>query len=301
MRSMKKVTVIGVPMDLGAGRRGVDMGPSAIRYARMHEELAALGYSVHDVGDIKVPVVETLKTNGGEPGGLHHLSAIREACAALAERLGELAEGEFPVVLGGDHSISIGSVSGLSQRGRTGVVWIDAHADFNTPATSPSGNIHGMPLAALLGLGDPQLTGIAGPAPKVRPEDVVLIGVRSVDPGERELLRQSGVAVYTMKEVDKMGMPTVAANAIAQMQGLERVHVSFDADVLDPSVAPGVGTPVAGGLSYREAHLLMELLADAGIVTSLDLVEVNPILDEKNRTAAIVVELAASLLGKKII
>ncbi len=301
MRSMKKATVIGVPMDLGAGRRGVDMGPSAIRYARMHEELAALGYSVHDVGDIKVPVVETLKTNGGEPGGLHHLSAIREACAALAERLGKLAEGEFPVVLGGDHSISIGSVSGLSQRGRTGVVWIDAHADFNTPATSPSGNIHGMPLAALLGLGDPQLTGIAGPAPKVRPEDVVLIGVRSVDPGERELLRQSGVAVYTMKEVDKMGMPTVAANAIAQMQGLERVHVSFDADVLDPSVAPGVGTPVAGGLSYREAHLLMELLADAGIVTSLDLVEVNPILDEKNRTAAIVVELAASLLGKKII
>ena len=301
MRSMKKVTVIGVPMDLGAGRRGVDMGPSAIRYARLHEELAALGYAVHDVGDIKVPVVETLKTNGGEPGGLHHLSAIREACAALAERLGELAEGEFPVVLGGDHSISIGSVSGLSRRGRTGVVWIDAHADFNTPATSPSGNIHGMPLAALLGLGDPQLTEIAGPAPKVRPEDVVLIGVRSVDPGERELLRQSGVAVYTMKEVDKMGMPTVAANAIAQMQGLERVHVSFDADVLDPSVAPGVGTPVAGGLSYREAHLLMELLADAGIVTSLDLVEVNPILDEKNRTAAIVVELAASLLGKKII
>ncbi len=301
MRGMKKATVIGVPMDLGAGRRGVDMGPSAIRYARLHEELTALGYAVHDVGDIKVPVVETLKTNGGEPGGLHHLSAIREACAALAERLGELAEGEFPVVLGGDHSISIGSVSGLSRRGRTGVVWIDAHADFNTPATSPSGNIHGMPLAALLGLGDPQLTEIAGPAPKVRPEDVVLIGVRSVDPGERELLRQSGVAVYTMKEVDKMGMPTVAANAIAQMQGLERVHVSFDADVLDPSVAPGVGTPVAGGLSYREAHLLMELLADAGIVTSLDLVEVNPILDEKNRTAAIVVELAASLLGKKII
>lgn len=301
MRGMKKATVIGVPMDLGAGRRGVDMGPSAIRYARLHEELTSLGYAVHDVGDIKVPVVETLKTNGGEPGGLHHLSAIREACAALAGRLGELAEDEFPVVLGGDHSISIGSVSGLSQRGRTGVVWIDAHADFNTPETSPSGNIHGMPLAALLGLGDPQLTGITGPAPKVRPEDVVLIGVRSVDPGERELLRQSGVAVYTMKEVDKMGMPTVAANAIAQMQGLERVHVSFDADVLDPTVAPGVGTPVAGGLSYREAHLLMELLADAGIVTSLDLVEVNPILDEKNRTAAIVVELAASLLGKKII
>jgi arginase len=298
---MKQVSVIGVPMDLGAGRRGVDMGPSAIRYARLHEELSTLGYVVNDVGDVDVPVVETLKTNGGEPGGLHHLGAIREACSALAQRLGSLAPDAFPVVLGGDHSISIGSVSGLSARGRTGLIWIDAHADFNTPETSPSGNIHGMPLAALVGLGDPQLTGIAGPAPKVRAGDVVLIGVRSVDPGERELLRRAGVVVYTMKEGDKMGIPTIAANAVAQMQGLERVHVSFDADVLDPTVAPGVGTPVAGGLSYREAHLLMELLADAGIVTGLDLVEVNPILDERNRTARIVVELAASLLGKKIL
>jgi arginase len=301
MRNMKKATIIGVPMDLGAGRRGVDMGPSAIRYARLHEELASLGYRVNDEGDVEVPVVETLKTNGGEPGGLHHLRAIHEACAALAARIGDLPESEFPVILGGDHSISIGSVSGLSRRGRTGVIWIDAHAGFNTPETSPSGNIHGMPLAALLGLGDPQLTSIGGPAPKVRAEDVVLIGVRSVDPGERELLRRSGAVVYTMKEVDKAGIPTVAANAISQMQGLERVHVSFDADVLDPTVAPGVGTPVAGGLSYREVHLLMELLADAGIVSSLDLVEVNPILDERNRTARIVVELAASLLGKKIL
>lgn len=298
---MRQATVIGVPMDLGAGRRGVDMGPSAIRYARLHEELSSLGYAVDDVGDIDVPVVETLKTNGGEPGGLHHLGAIHEACNALAERLAALSEEEYPIILGGDHSISIGSVSGLSRRGRTGLIWIDAHADFNTPETSPSGNIHGMPLAALVGLGDPQLTEIAGPAPKVRPQDVVLIGVRSVDPGERELLREAGVVVYTMKEVDKMGIPNIAANAVAQMQGLERVHVSFDADVLDPTVAPGVGTPVPGGLSYREAHLLMELLADAGIVSSLDLVEVNPILDERNRTARIVVELAASLLGKKIL
>jgi len=301
MRFVKQATIIGVPMDLGAGRRGVDMGPSAIRYARLHEEISSLGYSVNDVGDIDVPVVETLKTNGGAPGGLHHLGAIRQACDVLARRLQEMPAETFPVILGGDHSISIGSVSGLSQRGRTGLIWIDAHADFNTPETSPSGNIHGMPLAALAGLGDSRLTEIAGPAPKVRPSDVVLIGVRSVDPGERELLRRAGVAVYTMKEVDKMGIPNIAANVIAQMQGLERVHVSFDADVLDPTVAPGVGTPVPGGFSYREAHLLMELLADAGIVTSLDLVEVNPILDERNRTAQIVVELAASLLGKKIL
>jgi len=301
MRYMKKATVIGVPMDLGAGRRGVDVGPSAIRYARLHEELSALGYEVEDVGDVEVPVVETLKTNGGEPGGLHYLEAIRDACGELAARLADLDEDRFPIVLGGDHSISIGSVSGLARRGRTGLIWVDAHADFNTPETSPSGNIHGMPLAALVGLGDGRLTGIGGPGPKVRPQDVVLVGVRSVDPGERELLREAGVVVYTMKEIDRMGVPTVAANVISQMQGLERVHLSFDADVLDPEVAPGVGTPVPGGLSYREAHLLMELLADAGIVTSLDLVEVNPILDERNRTARIVVELAASLLGKKIL
>ncbi|WP_457637921.1 arginase [Oceanithermus sp.] len=298
---MKAAAIIGVPMDLGAGRRGVDMGPSAIRYARLHEELSVLGYAVNDIGDVDVPVVETLKTNGGEPGGLHHLDAIRQACERLAKQLTGLEDGEFPIILGGDHSISIGSVSGLSHRGRTGLIWIDAHADFNTPETSPSGNVHGMPLAALAGLGDPRLTGIAGPPPKVRPQDVVLIGVRSVDPGERELLREAGVVVYTMKEVDRAGIPTIAANAVAQMQGLEWVHVSFDADVLDPAVAPGVGTPVPGGLSYREAHLLMELLADAGVVTSLDLVEVNPILDERNRTARIVVELAASLLGKKIL
>jgi len=288
-------------MDLGAGRRGVDMGSSAIRYARLHEELASLEFAVDDIGDIDVPVMETLKTKNKIPSGLHHLEAIREVCSALALRLQELPAETFPIVLGGDHSISIGSVSGLSQKGRTGLIWIDAHADFNTPETSPSGNIHGMPLAALVGLGDSQLTEIAGPAPKVRPQDVVLIGVRSVDPGERELLRRAGVVVYTMKEVDKMGISNIAANAVAQMQGLERVHVSFDADVLDPTVAPGVGTPVTGGLSYREAHLLMELLADADVATSLDLVEVNPILDERNRTAQIIVELAASLLGKKIL
>jgi len=301
MRGMKQVAILGVPMDLGAGRRGVDMGPSALRYARLNETLKNLGYAVHDLGDVEVPVVETLKINGGDPGGLHHLEPIRAACEELARRLGELPEGALPVVLGGDHSISMGSISGVARGRRTGVIWIDAHADFNTPETSPTGNIHGMPLAALMGLGDERLVNLGGAGPKLRPEDVVLVGVRSVDPGERRLLKEAGVTVYTMKEVDRMGIPTIAANVVAQLERLDRVHVSFDADVLDPSVAPGVGTPVPGGLTYREAHLLMELFADAGIVTSLDLVEVNPILDERNRTAEITVELAASLLGKKIL
>ncbi|GEM88975.1 arginase [Oceanithermus desulfurans NBRC 100063] len=299
IQAMKQAVIVGVPMDLGAGRRGVDMGPSAIRYARLHEAIRALDYTVLDLGDLEVPVVETLKKNGGAPGGLHHLEPIRSTCEALARELPILDDAALPVVLGGDHSISMGSVRGV-QRGRTGLIWIDAHADFNTPETSPSGNIHGMPLAALLGYGDDRLVRIGGGAP-LEPQDVVLVGVRSVDPGERELLQQAGVTVYTMKEIDRMGVPTVAANVIAQLERVERVHVSFDADVLDPTVAPGVGTPVPGGLTYREAHLLMELLSDAGIVTSLDLVEVNPILDEKNRTAEIVVELAASLLGKKIL
>ncbi|ADR36819.1 arginase [Oceanithermus profundus] len=296
---MKQAVIVGVPMDLGAGRRGVDMGPSAIRYARLHEAIRALDYAVLDRGDLEVPVVETLKKNGGAPGGLHHLEPIRSTCEALARELSALDDAALPVVLGGDHSISMGSVRGV-QRGRTGLIWIDAHADFNTPETSPSGNIHGMPLAALLGYGDERLVRIGGGEP-LEPQDVVLVGVRSVDPGERELLQRAGVTVYTMKEIDRMGVPTVAANVVAQLERVERVHVSFDADVLDPTVAPGVGTPVPGGLTYREAHLLMELLSDAGIVTSLDLVEVNPILDERNRTAEIVVELAASLLGKKIL
>ena len=299
MQAMKQAVIVGVPMDLGAGRRGVDMGPSAIRYARLHEAIRGLGYTVTDRGDLEVPVVETLKKNGGVPGGLHHLEAIRSTCEALARELASLGDDALPVVLGGDHSISMGSVRGV-QRGRTGLIWIDAHADFNTPETSPTGNIHGMPLAALLGYGDARLVQIGDAAP-LDPQDVVLVGVRSVDPGERVLLREAGVTVYTMKEIDRMGVPTVAANVVAQLERADRVHVSFDADVLDPTVAPGVGTPVPGGLTYREAHLLMELLSDAGIVTSLDLVEVNPILDEKNRTAGIVVELAASLLGKKIL
>ena len=294
---MRRVAVLGVPMDLGAGRRGVDMGPSAIRYARLHEELSALGYRVLELGDLEVPVAESLAP---EPPP-HHAGAIAAVCQRLYERLVALDASVFPLVLGGDHSLALGSVPGGARGERVGVIWVDAHGDFNTPETSPSGNVHGMPLAALLGKGDPRLVGVGGPGPKVRSEDVVLVGVRSLDPGERALLRESGVRVFTMTEVDRMGIARVAEAVIAQMQGLPRVHVSFDADVLDPEIAPGVGTPVPGGLSYREAHLFMELLSEAGFVTSLDLVEVNPILDRSNRTAEIAVELAASLLGKRIL
>ncbi len=296
---MASVAVIGVPLDLGAGRRGVDMGPSAIRYARLHEELAALGHEVVDLGDLEVPLLETL-SRSAPPRPPYHLDEIAAVCQRLYRRLVTLDEAVFPLVLGGDHSLAAGSVPGAARGGRVGAAWVDAHADFNTPETSPSGNVHGMPLAALLGLGDPRLVGVGG-GPRLRPEDVALVGVRSVDPGERELLKAQGITVYTMTEVDRMGIAAIAEALIRRFSGYPRVHLSLDADVLDPELAPGVGTPVPGGLSYREAHLLMELLSEAGLVTSLDLVEVNPILDRENRTARILVELAASLLGKRIL
>ncbi len=294
---MARVALLGVPLDLGAGRRGVDMGPSAIRYARLQEALAELGHEVLDLGDLKTPVAETL-TPRRPP---FFAREIADVAGELCRRLASLDAGVFPLVLGGDHSLSLGSVPGAARGARTGVIWVDAHGDFNTPETSPSGNVHGMPLAALLGLGAPPLTEVCGTGPKLLPQDVVLIGVRQLDPGERELILKSGVTVFTMSDVDRLGMARVAAEAVARLKGLPRVHVSFDADVLDPEIAPGVGTPVPGGLTYREAHLLMELLHESGIVTSLDLVEVNPILDRQNRTAEILVELAASLLGKRIL
>jgi arginase len=255
------------------------------------EELEALGYLVEDLGDVRVPVAETLRGRKGP-----YLEEIRQAALDLKERLRALPEGVFPIVLGGDHSLSMGSVSGVA-KGRLGVIWVDAHADFNTPETSPSGNIHGMPLAVLSGLGYTRLTEVFQ---AVDPRDVVLIGVRSLDPGERRLLREMGVRVYTMHEVDRLGIARIAEEALAYLDGLP-LHVSLDADVLDPTLAPGVGTPVPGGLTYREAHLLMEILAQTGRVRSLDLVEVNPILDERNRTAEMMVGLALSLLGKRIL
>ncbi|ADH64407.1 arginase [Allomeiothermus silvanus DSM 9946] len=295
----RRIGVLGVPMDLGAGRRGVDMGPSALRYGQLHEALESLGHSVEDYGDIDVPVVESIRSEHRQ-NGMAYLETIRKACQDTLEQLLSFPTDAFPIVLGGDHSIAMGSVSGASRKERIGVIWVDAHADFNTPETSPSGNIHGMPLAALCGLGDPRLVNLGWEGPKVRPEDVVLIGIRSLDKGEVGLLRERGVTVYTMKEIDTLGISEIAEATAEKLQGLRKIHLSLDADVLDPEVAPGVGTPVKGGLTYREAHLLMELLADAGIVTSLDLVEVNPILDRENRTAQMMVELASSLLGKKI-
>lgn len=296
----RSIVILGVPMDLGQSRRGVDMGPSAMRCTGFESELRELGYDVTDLGDVRVPVVESLIRAEVVPGEATYADPIRVACAETARLLAVIDPGAFPVVLGGDHSVAIGSVPGVARGERVGVVWVDAHTDFNTPSSSPSGNVHGMPLAVLCGRGDERLRSVGGGA-GVRPEDVVVIGARSVDPGERELLRELGVTVYTMKEVDRIGMSRIAGETVARMRDLPRVHVSFDADGLDPEVAPGVGTPVPGGLTYREAHLLMELLADAAIVTSLDLVEVNPILDRENRTARMMVELATSLLGRSII
>lgn len=293
-----KVGILGIPMDLGAGRRGVDMGPSAIRYAQLAETLRALGHEVTDHGNVNVPVVETIDRSSSGP---HYLSEILQACEETAARLSSLPDDVFPICIGGDHSMSMGTVAGIARGERIGLVWVDAHTDFNTPEISPSGNVHGMPVAHLVGLGDERLVNIGGMGAKVRPEDIVMIGIRSVDHGERELLKARGAGIYTMKEIDTLGLAKVAQLALEKLSGVSRIHVSFDADSLDPSIAPGVGTPVPGGLSYREAHLLMELLADSGKGSSLDLVEVNPVLDERNTTAQIMVEMAASLLGKRIL
>jgi arginase len=296
-------------MDLGQDRRGVDMGPSALRYARLQAALEELGYPVTDRGNAATPIPELMEK--GEvaaegqyrDGDVRHLRAVRDVCLRVAEHAEAMvAEGYFPVFLGGDHSISIGTVSGVAKSfERTGVIWLDAHADFNTPQTSPSGNIHGMPLAVLTGRGNPDLVGIGGEGASVSTEDVVIVGLRSVDAEERLMLREAGVRVYTMKEIDAYGVASVVRRAIRDLSHLDRIHVSFDLDVVDPDVAPGVGTPVRGGLTYREAHLVMELINEAEIVTSLDVVEINPILDNRNETAELAVELVASLMGRSII
>jgi arginase len=287
-------------MDLGQGRRGVDMGPSAIRYARLEAAIEELGRPVTDLGNARVPIPELVESDES----VRHLDAVRAVCEEVAGRAEAVVfEGLFPIFLGGDHSISIGTVSGVARSGggKTGVIWLDAHADFNTPQTSPSGNIHGMPLATLIGNGPPSLVEIGGEGASVRPEDVVLIGLRSVDLEERNLLREAGARAYTMKEIDAYGVARVVRQAMKDLGHVDRVHLSFDLDVLDPEIAPGVGTPVRGGLTYREAHLVMELINEAGVVTSLDVVEVNPILDVRNGTAALAVELVESLLGRRII
>jgi arginase len=292
-------------MDLGAGRRGVDMGPSAIRIAGLNQRLQELGHSVVDEGDLDIRIPEQLKV--GDPQ-TRYLAEIAGANRMLAERVRKVvARGHFPLVLGGDHSIAVGTVTGLamhahSRRKRLGLLWVDAHSDINTPGTSPSGNVHGMPLAALLGLGPTALSSLGGRYAKVTPDRVALVGIRSVDEGERNHLRGLGVHVYTMADIDRHGIHHVMEQAIADVsRETDMVHVSFDLDAVDPNVAPGVGTPVKGGLSYREAHSVMESLAEAGVVTSLEVVEVNPILDDRNRSAEFAVELVQSAFGKKIL
>ncbi|MDI3328196.1 MAG: arginase [Alicyclobacillaceae bacterium] len=297
----KRLSVIGVPLDLGQSRRGVDMGPSAIRYAGLQERLRRMGLEVRDRGNVPVPEAEARAV---EDPKLKYLPEIRRVCEELAARVRQaVEEGDLPVILGGDHSLAIGSVAGVaSVKGDLGLIWFDAHGDMNTAETTPSGNIHGMPLAATLGYGHPGLTGVGGFSPKVRPEKAVLVGVRSIDEGEARLIRQIGIRVFTMHEIDRLGIGAVMEEAVQLASGgTKGIHLSLDLDALDPVAAPGVGTPVHGGMTYREGHLAMEILAESGALCSVDVVEVNPILDIANRTAEMAVDLLCSALGKKIL
>jgi len=298
------IHVIGVPMDLGAGRRGVDMGPSAIRIAGIGERLRELGHKVIDEGDLSIKTQEQQRIKDQRARYLPEIARVVRILARKVEKI--MSHGHFPLVLGGDHSLAIGTVSGIAsycgkRRKKLGVLWIDAHSDINTPHSSPSGNIHGMPLAALLGLGPPELSQTAGSFRKIDPRNVAIVGLRSVDVGERNNLRRLKVNVFTMEDIDKDGMHTVYKRALARMGKVDFLHVSLDLDSVDPVYAPGVGTPVKGGLDYREAHLIMELLAESQRMTSMELVEVNPILDERNKSAEFAVELVQSAFGKKIL
>lgn len=297
----KVISIVGVPMDLGQGRRGVDMGPSAIRYAGLLERISRLGYTVNDTGNIQVPTPEAHSIHNNHLKYLEEIIGVSEDLAARVEDL--LHKDHFPIILGGDHSIAIGSVSGVAKKvQQLGVIWFDAHGDMNTEETTPSGNIHGMPLAVSLGLGHSRLTRIAQFSPKVKAENVVIVGARSLDKEERTIIRQQGVTVFTMHEIDKLGMSSVMEMAIQiASQNTEGVHLSLDLDAFDPSDAPGVGTPVLGGVTYREGHLAMEMLAKAGVVLSVDVVEVNPILDHENRTGRVAVDMVCSLLGETVL
>lgn len=299
---MNKLSIIGVPMDLGQTRRGVDMGPSAIRYAGVIERIENIGYSVEDKGNIEIALAE--RVHSDENTNLKNLKAVADASERLALTVSDVITNKrFPLVLGGDHSIAIGTLAGVSRHYKNlGVIWYDAHGDLNTADTSPSGNIHGMPLAASIGIGDDALTRIGGYTPKVKPENIVIIGARSLDEGEKELIKEKGIKVYTMHEIDRMGMTKVMEETILYLRDkTDGVHLSLDLDGLDPHDAPGVGTPVIGGISYRESHLAMEMLAESQLITSAEFVEVNPILDERNKTATVAVALMGSLLGEKLV
>ena len=302
VRLPRHVRLIGVPLDLGAARRGVDMGPSALRIAQLSKTLERLGHTVSDDGNLAVPQRETLGGSGGD------LAKITEVCRVLAEHTAHaIRRGEFPLVLGGDHSLAAGSVAGaataLAERGaRLGVIWLDAHGDLNTPATSASGNVHGMPAAHLLGDGDAAMSSIAVPAPALRAEHLVYVGLRDLDPPERASIHRHAITAFTMRDIDERGMRHVLEEAIAKVSdGTAGIYVSLDLDFVDPREAPGVGTPVRGGATFREAHLIMELLHESGLVRSLDLVELNPFLDERGRTALLMADLAASLFGRRIL
>ena len=299
------IAIIGAPMDLGAGRRGVDMGPSALRVAGLNEKIASLGYEVQDFGNVVVDQPENLPVG---PENARYLPQIAHTCSRLMTMVEQSAsEGRVPLVLGGDHSVAMGTVAGMSRHFRKrgqkmGLIWIDAHADMNTPQSSPSGNVHGMPLACIVGLGPEELVCLGGYAPTVDPSNVVIIGLRSVDEVERQNVRGTGVHAYTMRDIDERGLRSVMQEAIAQASnGTAAFHLSFDMDVLDPQEAPGVGTPVRGGITYREAHLAMETICDCGAMCSMEVVEVNPVIDEVNRTALLAVELIMSAMGKRIL
>ncbi len=298
----KQVRIFGIPMDLGQSRRGVDMGPSAIRYAQLHEKLRALGFITIDEGNIHVAQAEQTPVHASTLANAHFLPQVATICQATYDSISSrLLPNEFGLFLGGDHSISIGTISALSQHNKIGVLWVDAHADMNNPSTSPSGNIHGMSLAVLLGDGAPQLVNIGFAGAKLSPQHVVVMGVHAIDPGERLRVKNSGLTVFTMRDVDEQGIANLSKRIIQQFAEMDAIHVSFDLDSCDPTVAIGVGTPVAGGFTYREVHLLMESLADSGKVRSMDVVECNPILDERNRTASLAVEMILSLLGDRIL
>lgn len=303
--SNRRIKILGVPIDLGGNHRGVDMGPSALRVAGLNKGLRSLGHDVADLGNVNVPISQSRDPGNPNARFENEIAAACEEVAATVQR--ELADGSGLVVLGGDHSAAIGSVSGTSawaaeREERIGLIWVDAHTDMNTPETSPSGNVHGMPVACLLGHGPDSLTGILGAPPKVRPENVVLIGIRSVDPTERALVRDAGVHVFTMRDVDELGTRAVMQKAIELAgNGTAGFHLSFDIDGVDCRVAPGVGTPVLGGLTYRESHLICEMAHDSGKMVAMDLMEVNPVQDLKNATAELGVELILSAHGKKIL
>jgi arginase len=298
-----EVRIIGVPMDLGASRRGTDMGPSALRVARVQPKLERLGHQVEDLGNVYAPTVETKTV---KHTGLLYLDEIVTVCETLSRRVEKVVQGgQFPLVLGGDHSIAMGTLAGIARHvgpGRTGILWVDAHADFNTTETTETGNIHGMPLSAIAGLGDPRLVDIGKVSPKVKASNIVLVGTRDVDRAESELLKKAGVTIFTMREIDERGIRPVMEDALGvACAGVERLHVSFDMDAVDPKDAPGVGTAVPGGLTYREAHLAMEMVAEVPFFRSFELVEVNPLLDEHNRTAELAAGLVASALGQRIL